>query len=128
MLLVMYMLDISYNDIRKLLLDARELATGAKDIRLTSKLIDIQGVLYDLLEENKELKDQINQLENNKALEKRLTKVGRFWKDPEAEYLYCPKCYANGKLVVCDPIDDTTIGDVYECPNCGFTSSNPYKG
>ncbi len=51
MLLVMYMLDISYNDIRKLLLDARELATGAKDIRLTSKLIDIQGVLYDLLEE-----------------------------------------------------------------------------
>ena len=36
--------------------------------------------------------------------------------------------FANGKLVVCDPIDDTTIGDVYECPNCGFTSSNPYKG
>lgn len=71
------MLDMSYNDIRKLLLDARELATGAKDIRLTSKLIDIQGILYDLLEENKELKDQIKQLENDRALEKRLTKVGR---------------------------------------------------
>ena len=128
MLSVMYMLDISYSDIRKMLLDARELATGSKDIRLTGKLIDIQGVLYDLLEENKELKDKIKQLENNKALEKRLIKIGRFWKDPERIYLYCPRCYANGKLVACDPIDNTIIGDVYECPNCRFTSSNPYKG
>ncbi|WP_225359540.1 hypothetical protein, partial [Limosilactobacillus reuteri] len=82
---------------------------------------------YDLLEENKELKDKIKQLENNKALEKRLIKIGRFWKDPERIYLYCPRCYANGKLVACDPIDNTIIGDVYECPNCRFTSSNPYK-
>ena len=121
------MVKISYSDIREMLKDARELASGAKDIRLTEKLIDIQGSLYDLIEENEELKDKVKQLEYKENLNKKLIKIGRFWKDPEKEYLYCPKCYVDGKLVVCDPIDNTMIGDVYECPYCKFTDSNPYK-
>ena len=111
----------SYTDIRELLKDARNLAEGANDLQLKGKLLDIQGAVYDLQEENRKLRIENEALKNNADLENRLLKEGRFWKDPQKDYLYCPVCWGkNHKLISTDLLKGTMLGDVRECPVCHF--------
>ncbi len=54
---------MGYSDIKEMLKDARNLATGANDLQLLSKLLEIQAVVFDLYDENRELRLQLEEVE-----------------------------------------------------------------
>ncbi|EHU4981309.1 hypothetical protein C6809_RS12320, partial [Enterococcus faecalis] len=47
---------MGYSDIKEMFIDAKNLASGANDLQLKSILLDIQGKVYELQEENRELR------------------------------------------------------------------------
>ena len=63
---------MGYSDLKELFNDAKNLATGANDLQLKSVLLDIQDAVYNLQEENKDLRNKIHELENNNNLEAEL--------------------------------------------------------
>lgn len=116
-----------YQDIKQLMTDAKNLAEGANDLQLKSKLLDIQGYLYELQDENRELRLENEKIKNEKITESRLIKVGSFWKLPDKDYLYCPKCWGKDKkLIVCNK-GTLYDRDVYQCPVCDQISPAPKK-
>ncbi len=44
---------MGYSDLKEFLIDSKNLATGANDLQLKSKLLDIQRLVFDLQEENR---------------------------------------------------------------------------
>lgn len=115
---------MGYSDIKELLKDARDIATGANNLQLAGLLIDIQGKVYDLQEENRVLREENHELKNQRITEDQLTKVGSFWKIAGKEYLYCPRCWGkDNKLVVCNDIKQTSAFTLEICPVCGFNAT-----
>ncbi len=78
---------MGYSDIKEMFIDAKNLATGANDLQLKSVLLDIQGTVYELQEENRNLRNKIHELENNEIL--------------DAELEYRNGVYTKGKDVFC---------------------------
>lgn len=117
-------MTVGYTDIKELLKDARDIATGANDLQLKGLLLDIQGMVYDLQDENRELREENHELKNSKITEDELIKVGDFWKRPDKEYLYCPKCWGSeGKLIVCNQYEaGQYIYSTCRCPVCQYNS------
>ncbi|MDG2980899.1 hypothetical protein [Latilactobacillus curvatus] len=121
---------MGYTDIKELLKDARDIASGANDLQLKGILLDIQGMVYDLQDENRDLREENHELKNQKITEDDLIKVGNFWKKPDKEYLYCPKCWGkDDKLVVCNITmqgEQNRVGAVINekqygiCPVCRY--------
>ncbi|WP_430596588.1 hypothetical protein [Enterococcus sp. DIV0175] len=78
---------MGYLDLKEMLTDAKNIATGANDLQLKSILLDIQGAVYDLQEENRNLRNKIHELESNEIL--------------DAELEYRNGVYTKGKDVFC---------------------------
>lgn len=125
---------MGYTDIKELLKDARDIASGANDLQLKGLLLDIQGMVYDLQDENRELREENHTLKNNIINEDELIKVGSFWKKVDKPYYYCPSCWgSNNKLVVCNDIKIGVIkngGKVgsttkEKCPVCNYSAQKP---
>jgi hypothetical protein len=117
---------MGYQDIKQLMKDARDLAEGANDLQLKGKLLNIQSYLYDLLDENKNLRLENEKMRNDKLLRERLLKEGTFWKDPKKpDYLYCPVCWGKEeKLIPADYFKDSDYGEIFKCPVCGYWSNH----
>lgn len=110
---------MGYTDIKELLKDAKNIATGANELQLKSLLLDIQDKVYDLQDENRDLREENHSLKNEKILESELYKEGMVWRRAGNEYRYCPKCYGkDDKLIVCDEYNNRDFGHGYECPVC----------
>lgn len=60
---------MGYSDIKELLRDAKNFATGANDLQLKSVVLDIQDKVFELQEENRNLRDRINELKKEKLIE-----------------------------------------------------------
>ena len=78
---------MGYSDIKQMFIDAKNLATGANDLQLKSVLLDIQDAVYELQEENRDLRNKIYELESNEIL--------------DAELEYRNGVYTKGKDVFC---------------------------
>lgn len=127
---------MGYTDIKELLKDARDIASGANDLQLKGLLLDIQGMVYDLQDENRELREENHMLKNNVINEDELIKTGSFWMKADKPYFYCPSCWgSSNKLVVCNEVKLGTFGKGGEptsttnerCPVCKFTARKPDK-
>lgn len=111
---------MGYNDIKELLKDAKNMATGANDLQLKSLLLDIQDKVFELQEENRKLRDEIHELRNVKLIDSQLEFKNNAYYKIGAKIPYCSKCYeVDRKLVTLSatvPMYSTTY--VFNCPNC----------
>lgn len=89
---------MGYSDLKELLTDAKNIATGANDLQLKSLLLDIQDAVYDLQEENRDLRLKIHELENNNILEGELEyRNGVYTKGSD---VFCAVCWDSSKKLV----------------------------
>ncbi|MDZ5758074.1 hypothetical protein RAK27_05325 [Carnobacterium maltaromaticum] len=107
-----------YSDIKELLTDAKNFATGANDLQLKGILLEIQDEVFNLQEENKLLREKNNELKNATII------------DAELEYhegvylrgndIYCSVCWdTDKKLIRVRKVGDTGKGStMYRCDLC----------
>lgn len=110
---------MAYSDIKEMLKDARNFAGGANDQQTVSLLKDIQLEVYDLIEENRELRNQIQELKNEKDISSKLEFANDAYyynnKGP-----YCTKCWDVDSILVrmvVPPRPLMRVGN-YRCNNC----------
>jgi hypothetical protein len=110
---------VGYSDLKELFNDAKNLATGANDLQLKSVLLDIQDAVYNLQEENKDLRNKIHELENNNNLEAELEyRNGVYTKGND---VFCAVCWdSSKKLVRARKVkeDDSSKTTVFICDLC----------
>lgn len=129
-----------YSEIRQLL---KDIATGGKklhDQEINSKIIDLQGMIMELMQENQELEQKVNEFASIEDKKKLLKKFGNFWvkdsatleeikhsqepySDNLTERIYCPKCLGNDDNFI--SVNTFKYGDVWtlKCPVCNFWAS-----
>lgn len=110
---------MGYSDLKELLVDARNLAEGAHDLQLKEKLLDIQGLIYDLQDENRELRLKIEEMENNQFVSSEIEyKDDAYYRNDEGPY--CTNCWdVKQKLIRLSKLSSSfsRIG-THKCPNC----------
>lgn len=105
---------MAYSDIKELLKDAKNLATGANDLQLKSVLLDIQDQVYGLQEENRNLRIENEDLKNIKLLDSDLEFKNGYYTRKFDNRNFCSKCWdLNNKLI---STNETNIGQY--CPVC----------
>ncbi|BBE26733.1 hypothetical protein RIU76_06705 [Latilactobacillus sakei subsp. sakei] len=109
---------MGYSDIKEAFDDARDFATGANNLQLKRILLEIQSMVYDLQEENRELRIENHDLRNKEIVKSKLYMEGPMWRCEGDDYKYCPKCYGESeKLIPCN-FTEAMIGQGYSCPVC----------
>lgn len=89
---------MAYSDIKEMLKDARNFATGANDFQTVNILKDIQLEVYDLLDENRNLRNEIQELKSIQVLEEEMKYRQGVYQNKGA--YYCAACWdSNRKLV-----------------------------
>ncbi|MFT8878871.1 MAG: hypothetical protein ABF913_04825 [Oenococcus sp.] len=117
---------VSYHDIKEMISDAKKLAKGINDSELNSKLMDLQGTVLDLLAENSDLRDENKELKKDRFNEDNLKKVGDFWKLPNRDYFYCPRCWGKDhKLIPCNDYEPAQGIKALICPVCNYWTDKP---
>lgn len=88
-------------DAYEILKDIRELAERHKDKEISDKLVQLQGMFYDLKNENESLKSKIKALEETNELEKDLELTNKGWyirkseRNEGKDVRYCAACFQN---------------------------------
>ena len=123
---------MSYSDIKELLKDAKNFAAGANDLQLKSILLDIQDKIFELQEENRELKIELHDLKNKNILESELEyRNNAYFKENNEEIPYCSRCYdVDKKLVIMESWAPYSSPNYeYKCPQCknSYDSLIPYN-
>lgn len=89
---------MGYSDLKELLIDSKNLATGANDLQLKSNLLDIQGLVFDLQEENRELRNNLNDLKNENLLGLDLEYMNGVYRSlSNSKDIYCSVCWDRDK-------------------------------
>lgn len=83
---------MGYSDIKEMLKDARNIATGANDIQTVNLLKDIQLEVYDLLDENRLLRDEIQEMKNIESSKKSMIWKGNVYFQKN-DGPFCTKCF-----------------------------------
>lgn len=107
-------------DVYDLVRDLVDEAKRQKNLELQEKLMDIQSLIFDIREENEQLKSRVAELEKCSILESELELLdsGLYVKKTEKEsgknIRYCASCFQmHGKLI---PV---ALGNrILVCPNC----------
>ncbi|MCA9765422.1 MAG: hypothetical protein KC455_03275 [Carnobacterium sp.] len=112
---------MEYSDIKDMLKDARNLATGANDIQTVNILKDIQLEVYDLLEDNRVLRDELHDLRNQKIQMENFEYSGEnnvyFKKGNNAE-IYCPSCLDGSGKIIHMMLMEGYMNYIASCPVC----------
>lgn len=116
---------MAYSDVKEMLKDARNFAGGANDHQTVSLLKDIQLEVYDLLDENRELRLE-NEVLKNKEIDASLIewKEGAYYpKDRKKDNIYCPRCFDKDGLLLNMIKTIPAYSKVYSvrCPECNTT-------
>lgn len=109
-----------YSDIKELLNDAKNIASGANDLQLKSLLLDIQQELMELFDENRNLREKIIELEKDNTLESNLEFHGNVYYNVSNKRFYCTSCWDSDK-VLSSAIDVTPTKHLYKgfwCERC----------
>lgn len=106
---------MGYQDVKEMLKDARNLATGANDYQTVQLLKDIQLEVYDLIDENRDLRLEIEELKNKKKYENELEYKGSYYLRKSDNRKLCLRCFdENGKSI------SLLDGSPHYCPVCKF--------
>lgn len=107
----------------EILKDLKVLSDKRKDKEILNKAMELQNKLYELKEENENLKSQIAEFENTTELEKdlELLQSGVYIRKSEKEagkdIRYCPACFRNHHKLY--PIVSGNLHRNRFCSNCG---------
>lgn len=111
---------MGYGDLKELFKDAKNFAEGANNLQLKNHLLEIQNRMYELADENRNLRLQLEEEKRNKdiASELEYRENSYFLKDKGP---YCTNCWDVKKNLVRK--FETKIGfemrqGEYKCPNC----------
>ena len=108
---------MGYQDVKEMLKDARNLATGANDYQTVQLLKDIQLEVYDLIDENRDLRLEIEELKNKKNYEKDLEFKGSYYSRKTDNRKICLRCFdERGNSI--SLLDNDQF--YYYCPVCKF--------
>lgn len=82
---------MGYSDLKEMFNDAKNLATGANDLQLKNVLLEIQTAVYELQEENRDLRTELHEMKNDMLLSDELEyHNGVYTKD---NAVYCAVCW-----------------------------------
>ena len=99
--------------------DGIAVAQQADNIPLVEKMIDAQKQIFDLVDENHRLRDQIKQLEETSEIASKIERHDDAYitlaDDPDKR-IYCSCCWDTKKMLVQG--QKTGVG-TYTCPSCG---------
>lgn len=90
---------MGYSDWKELIKDAKNLATGANDLQLKSVLLDLQDAMFNLSSENFDLRNRINELENQQISESELEYKGSVYYRKKDNRYFCGKCWDADKIL-----------------------------
>ncbi|MBM9831612.1 hypothetical protein [Enterococcus faecalis] len=110
---------MGYSDIKEMFIDAKNLASGANDLQLKSILLDIQGKVYELQEENRTLRNQINVLQQADIIKSSLIWSGNVYYY-HGVGPYCTNCADDeSKLIRMNVVRYYGNSNITaECPRC----------
>lgn len=100
--------------------DGIEVAQKVDNIPLVQNLMDAQKQIFDLLEENHQLKERIQQLEKAEDISAKIERHEDAYitlADDPQKRIYCSCCWDQKKALVQG--QKTTEG-AYLCPSCGY--------
>lgn len=99
--------------------DLKALAVGVENIDLISKLMDVQIQAYEILDENRELRLKLEELERAEEMTLNLSYEGDlYYRIDDNSGPYCSKCWDVDKLLVRVPIHNYSDGWKGICKNC----------
>ena len=84
-------------------------------------MLNVQKESLDLLEENKQLKDRIKELEDNREIDKSLIfKYNCYYKveDKDYEEPLCTNCWDTNRKLVRMHVYSSSIGPIVQCNAC----------
>lgn len=116
---------MGYQDIKALISDATELARGAKNYKLTEKLHDITMAAYNLLDENRELRLENEDLKNVKMSASELVVGGNAYYKKDGQTPYCTTCWDSDNKLIRLILYKRGYAEKYlygQCNNCGAKS------
>ncbi|EKJ5004583.1 hypothetical protein IHQ33_05540 [Enterococcus faecalis] len=110
---------MGYSDIKEMFIDAKNLASGANDLQLKSILLDIQGKVYELQEENRELRNQINDLKQADIIKSDLIWSGNVY-FYHGDGPYCTNCMDSDSKLIRTALSRINYSEYAkaECPRC----------
>ncbi len=121
---------MAYTNVKEMLKDARNFASGANDTRTVSLLKDIQLEVYDLFEENRELRLENEQLKNNLIKKSQLVwKNNAYVNEDNENEIYCPKCLDDEEKFIRMQFIVELYSTHYtaKCPKCGVGGGTEIK-
>ena len=102
--------------------DGIAVAQQADNIPLVEKLIDAQKQIFDLVDENHRLRDQIRQMEETSEIASTIERHDDAYitlaDDPDKR-IYCSCCWDTKRMLVQG--QKTGVG-TYSCPSCGSSA------
>lgn len=109
-----------YLDVKEMFKDAKNIAEGANDLQLKNHLLEIQSEVYDLLDENRDLRLKLEELNKQKTLGMKLL-IGKSGYYLEEDGPFCTRCWDVDKHTVRLTKNvgarELRFGD-FQCPNC----------
>lgn len=96
------------------------------DIELNTKIIELQSDVFELMEENYNLKQQIDEYKNHESIEKNLIIKGHFYhlkNEDKIDGLFCTSCWDNHKKLIRCHVHENYGVEIADCPVCKFSSS-----
>lgn len=108
--------------------DLKALAVGIENIDLISKLMDVQIQAYEILDENRNLRLKLEQLERAEEIESNLSYEGDlYYKKDDNSGPYCSRCWDVDKMLVRVPLDwfgERLQGQCKNCKSWGVAAPN----
>lgn len=110
-----------YSEGKEIVRDIVKLAQGISDMDLKNKILELQSLFYDLNDENRSLRIELEKLKNIQILENELKyRNGVYTKGNDTEEVYCSVCWdRDKKLTRVRKIDDDDRETVmFHCGVC----------
>ncbi|MGA3431796.1 hypothetical protein [Lactiplantibacillus plantarum] len=104
-----------YSEISQALKDLAAAAKRAQDLEVNNKIIDVQEMIMELMEENRNLQQQLNNTKKIEERRRKLKKIGNYWAKDEATYKkFKEETY---------PYSDEVLANIY-CATCLWKDNN----
>ncbi|EMY5504757.1 hypothetical protein V8T57_001139 [Bacillus wiedmannii] len=99
----------------------KALAVGMENVELISKLMDLQTQAYEILDENRELRLKLEEIQRTDEISHDLEYLPDFYyRKSDGSGPYCATCWdVNKKLVNVPILNSISIGWSGTCRNCG---------
>jgi len=111
--------------------NVKEVAKLVKELgnmELYRQILDLQGEIMELTQANRELRENMQKLEDKLSQVEKMTFRSPFYYTEGDDVPYCQRCWEVHKKAVHFPTPvPTNSGPMYTCPECNFRIYHPRK-